>query len=262
MIGRNIHLTQNEGKEHEGELNIPQSIVPVPQPKKRKLVLHLDLNNTILVSDAATGQGPRAALNSYLSTVTWGKLSDSGEWCWLSDSLSLTVPCKDAISYYLQFGRNADFADTKMGKKFKEVFDHHLEKLEWKGEPNETFSQKGEDGKLYHWILPSFFHLLENLHQQGRDFCILLRTFGVDLPRLLPLIHSALMGQHPHFPQLRELPIHIDLTPGKIRCSAREAVLTQGPHRLSTKKNEGTLYEYFSNLSGIGGFQDHFDWFS
>lgn len=48
------------------------------RPKKRKLVLHIDLNNTILVSDAVTNQDPRAALNCYLSTVTWGKVSPAG----------------------------------------------------------------------------------------------------------------------------------------------------------------------------------------
>lgn len=48
-------------------------------PKKRKLVLHIDLNNTILVSDAVTNQDPRAALNYYLTTVTWGKISPAGK---------------------------------------------------------------------------------------------------------------------------------------------------------------------------------------
>lgn len=53
------------------------------RPKKRKLVLHIDLNNTILVSDAVTNQDPRAALNYYLSTVTWGKVDPAGK---LSDN--------------------------------------------------------------------------------------------------------------------------------------------------------------------------------
>lgn len=38
----------------------------------KKLVLHFDLNNTILVSDAVTRQGTVAALEYFLSTVTWG----------------------------------------------------------------------------------------------------------------------------------------------------------------------------------------------
>lgn len=41
----------------------------------KKLVLHFDLNNTILVSDAVTRQGTVAALEYFLSTVTWGRMT-------------------------------------------------------------------------------------------------------------------------------------------------------------------------------------------
>lgn len=43
--------------------------------KKTKIVLHVDLNNTILVSDAVTKQGTVAALEHFLSTVTWGRMA-------------------------------------------------------------------------------------------------------------------------------------------------------------------------------------------
>lgn len=46
--------------------------------KKKKLVLHVDLNNTILVSDAVTAQGTVAALDYFLTTVTWGKMNKRG----------------------------------------------------------------------------------------------------------------------------------------------------------------------------------------
>lgn len=45
----------------------------------KKLVLHVDLNNTILVSDAVTAQGTVAALENFLSTVTWGRMSRQGK---------------------------------------------------------------------------------------------------------------------------------------------------------------------------------------
>lgn len=43
--------------------------------KQKKLILHIDLNNTILVSDAVTRQGTVTALEYFLSTVTWGHMS-------------------------------------------------------------------------------------------------------------------------------------------------------------------------------------------
>lgn len=56
------------------------------------------------------------------------------------------------------------------------------------------------------------------------------------------------------------LQLLVDLTPGQIRCSKREVVLTRGTERLTSRAGARKLYEYFSSLEGIGGFQDHFDW--
>lgn len=52
------------------------------------------------------------------------------------------------------------------------------------------------------------------------------------------------------------------LTPGQIRCSKREVVLKRGAERLTTREDGRKLYDYFSSLEGIGGFQDHFDWWA
>lgn len=65
---------------------------------------------------------------------------------------------------------------------------------------------------------------------------------------IFPLLLSAIL----------QLPV--DLTPGQIRCSKREVVLTKGAERLATRENGRKLYDYFSSFEGIGGFQDHFDW--
>lgn len=46
--------------------------------RSRKLILHVDLNNTILISDAVTSQGTVAALDYFLTTVTWGRMSKHG----------------------------------------------------------------------------------------------------------------------------------------------------------------------------------------
>ncbi|XP_068107618.1 uncharacterized protein [Hyperolius riggenbachi] len=252
----------NREEEEERTPTSLQLSAPVPQLRRRKLVLHLDLNNTILVSDAATGQGPRAALNSYLSTVAWGRVNDAGEWKLISDLPTVRPPSPDAVNYYVQFGRDGHFIDSEIGRRFKGIFRRYMELLEWKGEADELFTQRGEDRKLYHWILPSFFHLLHSLHQQGRPFTIILRTFGTDLPHVLRSVHSALAGKHPHFPHMQEVPLSVDLSPGKIRCSKREMVLTHGSDRVSTKGEERNIYDYFTNMSGIGGFQDHFDWWA
>lgn len=71
-------------------------------------------------------------------------------------------------------------------------------------------SVKGEDGRLYHWILPSFFQLLKDLAQEEMEFAILFRTFGSDLPRVLRAVSRALNeGAHPMFPDLPDLKVNL-----------------------------------------------------
>lgn len=261
MDGANGYEISNREEEDKDAGDTVQPLIPALQQKRRKLILHLDLNNTILVSDTATGQGLREALNSYLSTVVWGQIGNTGEWELISDQTSVKPPSQDAINYCTQFGRDGSFSDSKIGRVFKEVFTRHMGLLQWQGKADDLFTQR-EDGQLYHWILPSFFHLLSTLHQQGRPFSIILRTFGTDLPNVLQSVHAALAGKHPQFPQLQELPLSVELTPGKIRCNKRETVLTRGTTRVSTKGKERNIYDYFTAMSGIGGFQDHFDWWA
>ncbi|KAM3618572.1 uncharacterized protein V6R79_021933 [Siganus canaliculatus] len=245
-------------------LTVPRGLSSLNCGQRKKLVLHVDLNNTILVSDTVSGQGTVAALEYFLSTVTWGKMSKHGKWEWLSDSPSLIPPCNDAVSYYSQFGRIPGFTTTA-GRHFRAVLDEHLNLLRWpegvKGDSD--LSVKGEDGRLYHWILPSFFQLLKDLVQEGVEFAVLFRTFGTDLPRVLKAVYKALNeGAHPLFPDLPDLKLDVNMTAGKIRCSQRGVVLSRAEDRLSSRDGERGLYQYFSSVQGLGGFQDHFDWWA
>ncbi|XP_067447482.1 uncharacterized protein si:dkey-32e6.3 [Thunnus thynnus] len=245
-------------------VTVPRGLWSSNHDRRRKLVLHVDLNNTILVSDAVTGQGTVAALDYFLTTVTWGKMSQHGKWEWLSESPSLLPPCDGAVSYYSQFGRIPGFTSAA-GQRFRGVLDEHLDLLRWpediKGDTE--LSVKGEDGRLYHWILPSFFQLLKDLVQEEREFAILFRTFGTDLPRVLRAVSRALnQGAHPLFPDLPDLKLSVNMTPGKIRCSKRGIVLSRAEDRVSTRGGERGLYQYLSSVQGLGGFQDHFDWWA
>ncbi|XP_013928086.1 PREDICTED: uncharacterized protein LOC106554014, partial [Thamnophis sirtalis] len=246
-----------------GAMATPSGLLPGPilSPKKRKLILHIDLNNTILVSDAITKQDPSAALNCYLSTVTWGKLSHTGEWQWVSESPSLHPPCQGAVSFYSQYGRNTKFTETLWGKKFRDIHRQHLKLLEWQGQPHPQLSIK-EQAKHYHLVLPSFFRLLESLHREGREFAVIFRTFGTDLLRVLQAVSCALEGQHPGFPALGGISLPIDLRLGKIRCNKKKVALSHGAEQLSSDNGCRKMYAYFSSREGISGFQDHFEWWA
>ncbi|RVE70202.1 hypothetical protein OJAV_G00062110 [Oryzias javanicus] len=241
--------------------DVQRGLVPVNLPRRRKLLLHVDLNNTILVSDAVTAQGTVAALDHFLTTVTWGRMN-KGKWEWLSDAPSLLPPRSDAVSYYSQFGQTLRFTSVA-GKRFRGVLDEHLEMLRWPEgvKEDKELSIRGEDGRLYHWILPSFFQLLRDLTQEGQEFAVIFRTFGMDLPRVLRAMTRVLTeGCHPLFPDLPELKLNVDMNPGKIRCNRKGVVLTRADQNRSTRDGERSVYQYLSSLEGLGGFRDDFDW--
>ncbi|XP_076015406.1 uncharacterized protein LOC143007820 [Genypterus blacodes] len=252
------------GETGESTVTVPRERWASHGQRKKKLVLHVDLNNTILASDAVTGQGTIAALDGFLTSATWGKMSKHGKWEWLSDSPSLLPPCEGAVSYYSQFGRVPAFTSTA-GRRFRGVLEEHLDLLRWPEghKAVKELTVRGEDGRLYHWILPSFFQLLRDLVQEGWDFAILFRTFGTDLPRVLNAVSKALtQGAHPLFPDLPDLKLNVNMPPGKIRCSKKKIVLSRGEDRVSNCDGERGLYQYFSSVHGLGGFQDHFDWWA
>ncbi|KAF3860006.1 hypothetical protein F7725_000261 [Dissostichus mawsoni] len=238
-------------------VTVPRGLRCSNPERRKKLVLHVDLNNTILVSDSVIAQGTVAALEHFLSTVTWGRMSkvlqnllvctsiphsfrdvlcshhsqrhcppllSAGKWEWLSDSPSLHPPCDGAVSYHSHFGRTAGF------------------------------SSNGEGGHLYHWILPSFFQLLTDLVHEGQEFAIVFRSFGNDLPRVLSAVSRALTeGAHPLFPDLPQLKLSVNMTTGKIRCSRKGIVLSRAEEHLSSRDGERGLYQWSSNGSSIRG---------
>ncbi|XP_036593431.1 uncharacterized protein LOC118830634 isoform X2 [Trichosurus vulpecula] len=245
-----------EGQDSSGSPEYPLII------RTKKLVLHMDINNTILVADSATGQGLMAALNSYLSTVCWGQFNQEGEWQWLSEFPSLLPPSPDASSFSTNFGRHTEFTSSALGHPFQTLFSHYLQLLEWPGQPDAVFSVLGEDGRHYHRVLPAFFKLLAGLCQQGRRFAVIFRTFGKDLTSLLQTTHKALQGQHPQFSALKEVVLPVDLRPGKIRCSPKKVMVSRGKESVSSWPDARVVYDYFSAMEGLGGFQDHFDWWA
>lgn len=104
----------------------------------------------------------------------------------------------------------AGFTTVGPGRRFRKVLEEHLELLRWPSDlpADKELSVKGEDGKLYHWILPSFFQMLQDLSSQGVEFSILFRTFGTDLPRVLNAVkHAVEQGSHPIFPDLPALKV-------------------------------------------------------
>ena len=67
---------------------------------------------------------------------------------------------------------------------------------------------KADDGRKYphawHHMLPAFFHTLHKLKQSGRSFGLVLRTFGTDLPDIAEALNVFARGEHPLYPDFRD----------------------------------------------------------
>lgn len=253
---------------------------------QRKLILHFDIRNTILVADSVTRVKVEQALNTFLTGVTWGRVGGDGDWEWLSDSPSLGPPCEGAITYYKHLERTLTLADSpddrallrqatgdftrdRLGSKFRPHFEKHLRLLRWKHDdvPDKKLTMVGSDNCHYHYLLPSFIHLLYQLQAEGRDFAVVLRTYGMDASNVLSCLQYITTGCHPDFLG-RRLPIDVRTNPGRVRrrehgrvefrvvgegCGTPEAAETGEVYN-----DELRIYDMLSGSRGITGFVDDF----
>lgn len=245
--------------------------------KKRKLIIHFDLRNTILVSDSVTNVSMEQALNSFLTGVVWGKVKSDSSWQWHSYTPSLTPPAENTTTFYKYLERKlvktpkdrtmlriatGDFTHSDIGKGFLPVFKSHIEKMKWQYSEvpdSGKLTMCGSDGKHYHYILPSVYKAIHQLHNEGREFAIVLRTYGLDTPNVITSLGFGLSGNHPGFPKDLGLPINQNV--GKVKRSDNQVIEFQTYSDNSTKTkytNDRDIYHMLSNSQGISGFMDDF----
>ncbi|XP_013063680.2 uncharacterized protein LOC106052776 [Biomphalaria glabrata] len=244
---------------------------------KRKLIIHLDIRNTILVADSVTDVCVEQALNSFLTGVVWGR-EENGQFLLHSDQPSIASPKKGLCTYYkflekrlvrnpksrhnlrLQTG---DFVFTPQGQKFQEHFHKHLHRLLWTYESHPVRDKKltmcGRDGKPYHYILPSVYKLIYHLWESNRDFAIVIRTYGQDAPNVLTSLNYGLHGNHPSFS--KSININVNMHPGTIKRRGDSIELFTSNGGQDVQQNlvyEKDIYRKLCNSQGISGYVDDF----
>lgn len=103
-----------------------------------------------------------------------------------------------------------DFVHTKMGAPFECYYHKHLKKLEWDHTlVHPKLTMPGSKDKHYHYILPAAYNLVQHLSETGRDFSIIIRTYGLDCENVLESLDESLNHKkHPSFPHLPTLPLY------------------------------------------------------
>lgn len=188
---------------------------------KARLVLHFDINKTIIMTDKAQDSDMSQMLNMLLSECAWGRLEPGPLWVPVG-RLATDRPASDPQLMSYRIFLDSFLLPFKVGEgpaiealntaikserqKLKRVFTEP-------GQPGDMF--RGVFQKLHQKltplphctcqtrILPSFFELLKHLHSQGRDFTIVFRSFGSDISEVVEEMNAFATGQHPCYPEVR-----------------------------------------------------------
>ena len=247
--------------------------------KPRKLILHIDVNNTILVGDSKTKLTVlEGVLNEYMTEIVWGNVDD-GLWIPTENPISTKPPKTKAQSYYKYAEKKFEdagkerwefkehvrkFTLQEVGKQFRWLVEKVKESLKFKGNLSASEFQDleplfmQEEDRIYFRIIPAYFKLLNHLLEKNRDFAVILRTFGADGPIALEATKLYTQSLHPDisFPPSKNL--SVNLTPGKILPSNEGmCIRTSNGGVYSTY---GKIYHEFSQASGVQLYEDSYDW--
>mmetsp|Transcript_42831 Transcript_42831/g.70205 ORF Transcript_42831/g.70205 Transcript_42831/m.70205 type:complete len:381 (+) Transcript_42831:144-1286(+) len=188
--------------------------------QQRKLLLHFDINKTLIVSDVAGGVGTEQMINSLLSEVAWGKINaDTQAWELLSEEPSVCAPDESTgwmtFNEYLENILKPEKAqkravktsfteEGKIGESFRPAYERILNALALPEDVRAAAAAAVPalaGGQCF--ILPCFFELLLALQARGRAFSLVFRTFGHDLPQIAEEFNAFCEGRHPCWPHAR-----------------------------------------------------------
>ena len=142
----------------------------------QRLVLHFDVNGTLVALDTKTGKSVEDVLNCGLAERTyypWG----GGETLSYADYLSTIIPEEAARKKLLKrFVADLKAADHPLSEQVEQQYVTLREKL----------ARSDSD------VFASFYRLLSFLDREGVEYTVLIRTFGGDLERVVADIEEQL----------------------------------------------------------------------
>lgn len=204
--------------------------------RKNRLVLHFDVNETIMIGDEAGGDTYTDSLNKIVAKCALVQKkpifqSDSfswDHWRWY-DGTKIDVNAKVAPQLSFDWDRKADVenfhamvyetnckefnskvftCDGQPGRVYRDELKKLNDKM--KLPPRDVDERLTLNGKNY-FVLPTFFHTLAQLEKQKRDFIVVVRTFGRDGSRVAKAINAWAEGRHPLFENKTFPSFHVDL---------------------------------------------------
>ncbi|CAL1139656.1 unnamed protein product [Cladocopium goreaui] len=220
------------------------------RPTLPHLVLHFDVNKTVVMVDTIQGIPTSDVLNGILAECAWGRAKPNGHgppekgWQLVEQMPSSVRPTQqpELMSYLEYLEQSLPGKAKEMKKKREQVWKKFTEP----GEPGELLRPHYENmaaqlqmqGRMVGtgMVIAAFFDLVADLVKNGRSFSIVFRTFGSDLPAVQAEFNAFCAGEHPRYPDL---------------CLDGSA---EGkPDLRLTKENTGSWYRSADNCSIVWG---------
>ena len=223
---------------------------------KPTLVLHFDLNKSIIISDTGIGVNMHSMVNSIISECVWGKITTIENkyghyWEMISTKPSHFPPSNNYNGEYVTFGEYLEkhvpsniayagsddfiitredkklyvqtFTDTNcIGESCRESYDLLVKSLQME-------TTLDSNNIRHHHIIPSFFHMIIELNQRKDiNYKIIFRTFGRDINTVAEELNEFCCGNHPtnkeHHPKMdgtideyKDRRLHLPFFMGRIK---------------------------------------------
>lgn len=185
---------------------------------KKHLLLHMDINKTIIQVDIVGGRSMEDVLISNAAANVVGKVDEAGRWRPLYGPKDPKPATADSstMTYDVYLDRlhseppgMQDLPKKERDAVWKSVTGRRKEashKFTFPGEIGERYAPLVEEQRRcltvcqdplqYYVIIPSFFHLINTLSTLDWPFTLLFRTFGSDLRDVLAEWQRFVRGEH------------------------------------------------------------------
>ncbi|KNC74976.1 hypothetical protein SARC_12489, partial [Sphaeroforma arctica JP610] len=197
------------------------------------LVLHVDINRTLLMSDKAGRKTTEDIISETVASCVYGRVDANGIWVAVSHEPFSTPPDEESLVDFKHYidsirfpypplsesvnkeeQREKNYAVKERrkaalktftspgfpGEQYRDTYSRLLDTLRVQGRPGE-----------YRTIVNSFFHLLVRLESTNVRYRLIFRTFGTDLDEVAVAMNEFCDGLNPDFPEvnLPHLKLHL-----------------------------------------------------
>ena len=173
-----------------------------------RLVLHFDVNETILVGDPAGGDTFEESLHKIVCKSSYVQEDDPTLWYTGSAVEDGTLPPlhtawewpAGSVSAYRHPAYRANkktWTDTgNPGAGYRGVYDAMEAALRLPADAVATTDPRLSHDGLHHFLLPAFFRTITTLAERKREFTVVIRTYGTDVDDVVAALNAYAEGMH------------------------------------------------------------------